>query len=109
MDKFALAYPGQLADQARTLTTDAFGAQGRVDRVAGLVDGAEGVRFVVGEPRALLTLLALDEALRGGVGRSEAQEGPYALPGNVALLPQGRGGETSEYGEGSQEKGGHFE
>ena len=57
----------------------------------------------------ILAHLALDEALCGGAGRGEAQEGPSALPGNVALLPQGRGGETSEYGEGSQEKGGHFE
>ena len=49
------------------------------------------------------TYLALDKALGlGGDGR-EAQEGPLALPGDVALLSQGGGCEGSQNEKGSQE------
>ena len=49
------------------------------------------------------TDLALDKALRLGGGGGEAQEGPLALPGDVALLSPGGGGEGSQNEKGSQE------
>ena len=77
----------------------------------------------MGEPRALWTPLnrlescialvlfeiflaphlALDKALRLGGGGGEAQEGPLALPGDVALLSPGRC-EGPQEEEGSQER-----
>ena len=49
------------------------------------------------------TDLALDKALRLGGGGGEAQEGPLALPGDVALLSPG-GCEGPQEEEGSQER-----
>ena len=49
------------------------------------------------------TDLALDKALRLGGGGGEAQEGPLALPGDVALLSQGGRCEGSQNEKGSQE------
>ena len=52
-----------------------------------------------------LTDLAQDKALRLGGDGGEAQEGPLALPGDVALLSPGGGGEGSQQKkEGSQER-----
>ena len=49
--------------------------------------------------------LALDKALCLGGGGGEAQECPLALPGDVALLSPGGGGEGSQQKkEGSQER-----
>ena len=49
------------------------------------------------------TDLALDKALCLSGDGGEAQEGPLALPGDVALLSQGGGGEGSQNEEESQE------
>ena len=54
------------------------------------------------------TDLALDKTLCLSGNGGEAQEGPLALPGDVALLSPGRGGEGSQQKkEGSQE--GHLD
>ena len=50
-----------------------------------------------------LTDLAQDKALRLGGDGGEAQEGPLALPGDVALLSPGGGCEGSQNEKGSQE------
>ena len=54
--------------------------------------------------------LALDKALGLGGGGGEPQEGPLALPGDVALLPPGGRGEgPQQKEEGSQKRGKHLD
>ena len=55
-----------------------------------------------------LTDLAQDKALRLGGDGGEAQEGPLALAGDVALLSQGGRCEGSQNEEESQDRGRHL-